>query len=489
MGGAANAQPAKADSSPQQDSDGYLLRQIGLVFALYAVQGIPAGFIDNFLPLALYGGSHAGRAAVGWLGLLSFPWLLKFVWAPLVDCYASESFGRKKSWIVPSHLAMLAACAACACLTDGAGGVSLPMVAALLAFTTATAVEDCAVDGYAMNLLAIHKNRLHPEPSSRSSRDDGWQGDDRTNRASSAEDAGVPRTSISERGHAATPPLPLLLLPGTGGSILKPRVVLALLNSAQVVGYRIGHFYAGAPIWRVYGRFGWHGVWAFMFAPILLATVCAAAAREPRPAAAAAAAAGRRRLPAVLRETLGDAARPGFAGLLLFGCFVKTGEKIAMSMYKPYLLDSGYPASDVGTWIGTYGAAASTAASIASSFLVGALPAGKAVRVALVGRAGFFLVSLFADPRLSILAQGAGCGLVTTAIFAYFMDAVSNCSQPLSCFIILQCSDDVSRLLGFAVAGWSVDYFGYATVFACCIPFMLLPLVFIDASPTKMRVD
>ncbi|CAM9841399.1 unnamed protein product, partial [Hapterophycus canaliculatus] len=36
--------------------------------------------------------------------LVSFPFSLKLLWAPLVDSLYFPSFGRRKSWLVPAQL-------------------------------------------------------------------------------------------------------------------------------------------------------------------------------------------------------------------------------------------------------------------------------------------------------------------------------------------------------------------------------------------------
>src|SRR5688572_26056234 len=79
--------------------------RLGLLTALYFVQGMPFGFQATALPVYLR--SHGvSVTTIGFLGLLSLPWLLKVLWAPLVDRYGSRRIGRRKSWIVPLQAAL-----------------------------------------------------------------------------------------------------------------------------------------------------------------------------------------------------------------------------------------------------------------------------------------------------------------------------------------------------------------------------------------------
>ncbi|HOG13146.1 MAG TPA: hypothetical protein PLR47_09110, partial [Smithellaceae bacterium] len=55
-----------------------------LLFMLYLSQGLPFGFQATALP-ALLRERGLSLAAIGFAGALAAPWLLKPLWAPLVD--------------------------------------------------------------------------------------------------------------------------------------------------------------------------------------------------------------------------------------------------------------------------------------------------------------------------------------------------------------------------------------------------------------------
>ncbi|MCX4245425.1 MFS transporter [Paraliomyxa miuraensis] len=125
-------------------------RTLPLLFALYFCQGLPGGFLAKALP-AILRQEGLSLTAVGFAGLLSLPWTLKVVWAPLVDRFGHAGFGRRKSWLVPAQLGMLA-------ITLVLAGVdprqSLTTVALLfLVLNVFAATQDVAVDGLAVDLL------------------------------------------------------------------------------------------------------------------------------------------------------------------------------------------------------------------------------------------------------------------------------------------------------------------------------------------------
>jgi PAT family beta-lactamase induction signal transducer AmpG len=124
------------------------------LLALYFAEGLPFGFQVFALPLLIRerGGS---LEAVGFVGLLSAPWLAKALWAPLVDRYGNARFGRRKSWIVP----LQAAIAICAFVTASIERPEL-LFAMIFLMNLFAATMDVAVDGLAVSWL--EPNELGP---------------------------------------------------------------------------------------------------------------------------------------------------------------------------------------------------------------------------------------------------------------------------------------------------------------------------------------
>ncbi|MDP2387758.1 MAG: MFS transporter [Bacteroidota bacterium] len=76
-----------------------------LAFAFYFAEGAPIGFIWWALPTYLRQ-NKVGVETIGTsLALLTLPWVLKFLWAPLIDRFRTEHFGFKK-WIALSQVLM-----------------------------------------------------------------------------------------------------------------------------------------------------------------------------------------------------------------------------------------------------------------------------------------------------------------------------------------------------------------------------------------------
>ncbi len=121
---------------------------LALLFALYFVQGLPFGFQVVALPILLREGG-ASLAALGFLSLLSIPWLAKPLWAPLVDGYGAS----RRAWILPLQ-GGLALTIAAAGLVDTSSTTGITTLLALVFFMNLfAATQDIAVDGLAVDLL------------------------------------------------------------------------------------------------------------------------------------------------------------------------------------------------------------------------------------------------------------------------------------------------------------------------------------------------
>jgi PAT family acetyl-CoA transporter-like MFS transporter 1 len=95
--------------------------------------------------------------------LVSYPFSLKMLWAPLVDSIYIQSFGRRKSWLVPTQLLIAAVMFVMGGYVDswlgtGEHATNSPDVETLTAvffflfFLCAT--QDIAVDGWAITMLS-----------------------------------------------------------------------------------------------------------------------------------------------------------------------------------------------------------------------------------------------------------------------------------------------------------------------------------------------
>ncbi len=69
-------------------------------FYLYVMQGIPAGFALTALANYLIGKNVSPEKVGTFIAFVGLPWILQFVWGPLIDRFQFSSMGNRKHWIV-----------------------------------------------------------------------------------------------------------------------------------------------------------------------------------------------------------------------------------------------------------------------------------------------------------------------------------------------------------------------------------------------------
>ncbi|CAM9338726.1 unnamed protein product, partial [Pylaiella littoralis] len=133
------------------------LPSIVLLLILYTLQGIPMGLSGSIPFLLLEKVSYSEQAI---FSLVSLPFSLKLLWAPLVDSLYFPSFGRRKSWLVPAQLLCGGMMLWARSVMDdwiGEDGKK-PHVKTLTGYFLALyfimATQDIAVDGWALTMLS-----------------------------------------------------------------------------------------------------------------------------------------------------------------------------------------------------------------------------------------------------------------------------------------------------------------------------------------------
>ncbi|RPH53641.1 MFS transporter, partial [bacterium] len=121
-----------------------------LISTLYVSQAIPLGFFIVAVP-AILRSQGLSLEGVGLLSAIAFPWLIKFLWAPLVDRFGSERRGHFRSWILPLQTLSVLTVVGISLLD--LSSQFLPLVLAGAAFMLLAATQDVATDGLSVRIL------------------------------------------------------------------------------------------------------------------------------------------------------------------------------------------------------------------------------------------------------------------------------------------------------------------------------------------------
>ena len=111
------------------------------------------------LPLALTGGtlqawltvSGTDIMTIAWFSWIGIPYLLKFLWSPLMDRYVPPFLGRRRGWMLLTQLALVAGIAGMAVSSPNANLWLLGCLALWVAFASAS--QDIVIDAYRTDLL------------------------------------------------------------------------------------------------------------------------------------------------------------------------------------------------------------------------------------------------------------------------------------------------------------------------------------------------
>jgi PAT family beta-lactamase induction signal transducer AmpG len=95
--------------------------------------------------------SNLSLKTIGWLKLVAFAYVFKFLWASLVDRFSLPGFGRRRSWMLGTQIAIIATLAAMAGASPATSLQTVALLAVVLAAMSAT--QDIAVDAYRADQL------------------------------------------------------------------------------------------------------------------------------------------------------------------------------------------------------------------------------------------------------------------------------------------------------------------------------------------------
>ncbi|MBP1746126.1 MAG: major facilitator superfamily 1 [Deltaproteobacteria bacterium] len=116
------------------------------------------GFASG-LPLPLTGGTlqawltiaGVDLKTIGIFSLVGVPYIIKFIWSPLMDRFVPMWLGRRRGWILPIQLVLLCGIALMGFMQPAYAPLMLGALAFLVAFTSAS--QDVVIDAYRTDVL------------------------------------------------------------------------------------------------------------------------------------------------------------------------------------------------------------------------------------------------------------------------------------------------------------------------------------------------
>ncbi len=262
-------------------------------------------------------------------------------------------------------------------------------------------------------------------------------------------------------------------------------------NIAQVVGYKIGMLTGGGLLVWASGWIGLEGLFLSMAVLVGLSSLVTVFYKERhhRDRQRAGSPLDHPKIANVLGLLKRSLVKPGAGWLLLFIGTYKLGENMADTMFKPFLVDAGYQAQEIGLWVGTWGMLFSIVGSTCGGLAASRWPLLRVVGVAAALRAlpvaGEWWLSLVEPTEARVIAVTCAehffGGALTTALFAFMMSRVDK-RIGATHYTALAAVEVWGKQPAAMVSGWITDQtsypfiFGLAFVLSVAYLLLLVPL-------------
>ncbi|HEX4583843.1 MAG TPA: MFS transporter [Burkholderiaceae bacterium] len=142
-----------------------------VLLALGAASGFPNQVTESALQAWLKD-LHISNTDIGVLSYVSLPYLLKFLWAPLLDRFPLPLLGRRRGWILATQLLLAATIALLAFQDPAVSLLAVSVCATAIVFFSAS--QDIVIDAYRTDLAEPAERGLAAASASLGYRAASW---------------------------------------------------------------------------------------------------------------------------------------------------------------------------------------------------------------------------------------------------------------------------------------------------------------------------
>ncbi|MGB9330574.1 MAG: MFS transporter [Steroidobacteraceae bacterium] len=141
------------------------------ILLLGAASGFPNQLTESALQAWLKDGG-ATNTTIGLMSYVAWPYLLKPLWAPLIDRYPMPFLGRRRGWILAMQIALAAGIALFALQNPASSLAPIAVCAVAIVFFSAT--QDIAIDAYRTDVAAPSERGLAAAATNLGYRSAAW---------------------------------------------------------------------------------------------------------------------------------------------------------------------------------------------------------------------------------------------------------------------------------------------------------------------------
>jgi PAT family beta-lactamase induction signal transducer AmpG len=121
-------------------------------FYLYIMQGIPSGFALTAVANYLAAKGISSHSIGTFVAIVGIPWIIQFVWGPIIDRYQFSVIGHRKHWVVLTQTMAFVASLSLLLVHDPVSQLSLMSVVFFIHSNFAS-VQDASVDAIAISIV------------------------------------------------------------------------------------------------------------------------------------------------------------------------------------------------------------------------------------------------------------------------------------------------------------------------------------------------
>jgi PAT family beta-lactamase induction signal transducer AmpG len=399
----------------------YAQPQLLIILVLGMISGLP--FLLTLSTLSFWlAESGVGKTTIGLFMLVSLPYSLKFIWAPFTDHfslpYVTNRLGKRRSWALVSQAGLLVSLI---CLAHCHPAQSIALTAFSSFFVSFfSASQDIIIDAYRIEILKAENQ-------------------------------------------------------GAGAAL-------------EAIGFRFGMLASGAGALYLAHTFTWRIAYLVMAMSTLIGIAVFSLIAEPAPKKITAIPHNPKKTMS-LRQWLHTLfvvpwkqlpKKRELLYLLVFIFCFKMGDTVLNAMGAPFLYDLGFSKIEFANITKVFGITLMVFGGLLGGMMIHQLGILQSTLMC-IGLQGvsclMFVIQSLVGHHLSVLVITVGvesfCSGMVSAIFIAY---ISNfCRQPYTAshFTLLYSFGSLCRVIISALAGWSADHMGWATLFLMTSAFIL----------------
>ena len=132
-------------------------RKMLVMFLLGFSSGLPLMLTLSTLSL-WYAAYNIKIEDIGFLSLITFPYTIKFLWSPLMDCFVPPILGRRRGWILLMQCCLMVTIIIISLFSPDKNALFIAILAGLVCFFSAS--QDIAINAYQADILHEEERAL-----------------------------------------------------------------------------------------------------------------------------------------------------------------------------------------------------------------------------------------------------------------------------------------------------------------------------------------